>query len=159
MVDNNTVMEHGRCMECGARETDGLSCYEMFGFPLVWEHNDPELYAQHFWLVSCYMLQHSSNYTEEGNKNLIRLFTEAYDNNWDTAFILRKNRELVKNSGKIANPIPNEDRQRKLRMWSMTIEDIYLGGEKNAIQNITKWKDQIRNELKQVNKKIIIIGR
>ena len=45
MVDNSTVMKEGKCIECGARKTDGLSCYEMFGFTLVWEHNDPELWS------------------------------------------------------------------------------------------------------------------
>lgn len=149
MVDNNTVMESGRCIECGARETDGLSCYEMFGFPLVWEHNDPKLYALHFWLVSCYMIQHPSNYTEEGYKYMVKLFTEAYDNNWDTAYILRKNRELVKNIDRVASHIPNKERVRTLREWPMTIEDIYLGGEEKAIENIIKWKEKIRHELKK----------
>lgn len=51
MVDNNTVMKFGRCIECGTRETDGFSCYELFGFPLVWEHNDPKLYELHFLLL------------------------------------------------------------------------------------------------------------
>ncbi|RAR40604.1 hypothetical protein DP091_28105 [Paenibacillus sp. MDMC362] len=36
MVDHRTVMESGRCMEYGAKEIDGFSCYELFGFPLVW---------------------------------------------------------------------------------------------------------------------------
>jgi hypothetical protein len=62
MVDNNTVMKFGRCIECGTRETDGFSCYELFGFPLVWEHNDPKLYELHFWLVSCYMIQHPRSF-------------------------------------------------------------------------------------------------
>ena len=72
----------------------------------------------------------------------------AYDNNWDTPYILEKNREIVKSVGKITNPIPSQERQRELRLWPMTIEDIYLGGEKNAIQNINKWKEKIRNELR-----------
>lgn len=148
MVDNNTVMKAGRCMECGARETHGFSCYELFGFPLVWEHNDPKLYALHFWLVSCYMIQHPSNYTAEGYKHLVKLFIEAYDNNWYSAYILKKNREIVKSLGKITSSIPNAERHRELRQWPMTIEDIYLGGEDNAIANINKWKDEIRNELR-----------
>ncbi len=148
MVDNNTVMESGRCIECGAKEIDGFSCYELFGYPLVWEHNDPKLYALHFWLVACYMIQHPSNYTVEGYKNLVSLFTDAYDNNWDTAYILRRNREGLKNLSKITNPVPSNERNRKLRLWPMTIEDVYLGGEKNAIENIIKWKEKIRNELK-----------
>lgn len=148
MVDNNTVMKDGRCMECGARETDGFSCYELFGFPLVWEHNDPKLYALHFWLVACYMIQHPSNYTAEGYKHLVKLFIEAYDNNWDSAYILKKNREIIKSLGKITSSIPSSERHRELRQWPMTIEDIYLGGEDNAIANINKWKNEIRNQLR-----------
>nr|WP_288824978.1 DUF5946 family protein [uncultured Clostridium sp.] len=148
MVDNNTIMKEGICIECGNRERDGLSCYEQFGFPLVWEHNDPKLYALHFWLVSCYMIQHSSNYTEEGYKLLVNLFIDAYDNDWDTPYILKKNREIIKSVSKITNPISSKERNRELKHWSMTIEDIYLGGEQNAIVNINKWKEKIRNELK-----------
>lgn len=147
MVDNRTVMESGRCMECGAAEINGFSCYELFGFPLVWEHNDPELYALHFWLVSCYMIQHPSNYTEEGYRHLARLFMDAYDHDWDTAYILKRNRELMKNVDKLTNPLPNKDRKRERAFWSMTIEDIYLGGEQHAIANIIRWKKQIRHEL------------
>ncbi|UVI29041.1 DUF5946 family protein [Paenibacillus spongiae] len=147
MVDQNTVMESGRCIECGAKAIDGLSCYEQFGFPLVWEHRDPELYALHFWLVSCYMIQHPSNFTEEGYEKLVHLFKEAYDHGWEPAYILKKNREMTANISKISNPIPNKDRRRQLRKWSMTIEDIYLGGEDQAINNIIKWKNLLRSEL------------
>lgn len=149
MVDNNTVMESGRCIECGSKETDGFSCYELFQLPLVWEHNNPKLYELHFWLVSCYMIQHPSNFTEEGYKHLINLFIDAYDNNWDTPYILKKNREIVKTMSKITNPVPSNERKRKLKHWSMTIEEIYLGGEQNAIMNINIWKDVIRSELKR----------
>lgn len=149
MIDNNTVMKFGRCIECGTTETDGYSCYELFGFPLVWEHNDPKLYELHFWLVSCYMIQHPSNFTEEGYAHLVDLFIDAYDNNWDNSYILKRNREIVKSLGKITNNISNNERKRQLKPWSMTIEDIYLGGEENAIENINKWKDQIRNEIRR----------
>lgn len=133
--------------ECGARETDGFSCYELFGFPLVWEHNDPKLYGLHFWLVACYMIQHPSNYTEEGYEHLVNLFINAYDKNWDTQYILKKNREIIKSVGKITNPVSGLERKRELKLWSMTIDDIYLGGEQNAIANINKWKEYIRKEL------------
>jgi Family of unknown function (DUF5946) len=149
MVDNHTWMENGKCMECGAKEIEGLSCYEMFQFSLVWEHNDPELYALHFWLVTCYMIQHPSNYTEEGYHLLVNLFTEAYDNEWPTDYILHKNRELVPKINKITNPLPNNKRKRISRNWSMTIEDIYLGGEENAIKKIKKWKEQVRKDLEK----------
>lgn len=149
MVDNHTWMENGKCMECGAKEIDGLSCYEMFQFPLVWEHNATDLYALHFWLVSCYMIQHPSNYTEEGYNLLVNLFTEAYDNEWPTDYILQKNRELVSKINKITNPLPNNKRKRISRNWSMTIEDIYLCGEEHAIEKIKKWKEQVRIDLEK----------
>ncbi|UKJ83747.1 hypothetical protein H1W83_29200 (plasmid) [Priestia megaterium] len=148
MVDNNTVMKSGKCIECGANEIDGLSCYEMFQFPLVWEHNDPNLYDLHFWLVSCYMIQHPSNYTKGGYNLMINLFKSAYDNKWATGYILRKNRELVSNVAKITNPLPSHKRKRVFRRWSMTIESIYIGGENNAINNINIWKETIRKDLK-----------
>ncbi|WP_071393337.1 DUF5946 family protein [Bacillus tuaregi] len=147
MVDNNTMMKDRKCMECGAKETDGFSCYEMFQFPLVWEHNDPELYALHFWLVSCYMIQHPSNYTKEGYQLMVNLFTEAYDHEWPTDYILRKNRELLVKIDKITNPLPNNKRKRIYKNWSMTIEDIYISGEENAISKIKRWKEQVRTEL------------
>jgi len=151
MVDNNTVMHNKVCIECGARETDGFSCYELFGFPLVWEHNDPKLYEQHFWLVSSYMIQHPSNFTQEAYKRLVNLFIDAYDNNWKTPYILDKNREFAKSVSKISNPVASNERKRELKHWYMTIEDIYLGGEQNAITNINKWKDHIRSEINSEN--------
>jgi hypothetical protein len=148
MVDNNTVMMAGKCIECGTSEMDGHSCYEMFQYPLVWEHNDPKLYDLHFWLVSCYIIQHPSNFTKVGYDNLINLFIGAYDNNWDTDYIFRKNKELVSNVGKITNPLPKHKRKRVFRRWAMTIENIYCGGESNAINNINLWKKIIRKDLK-----------
>lgn len=147
MVDHTTIMKNGPCMECGALELDQYSCYEQFGFPLAWEHQDPELYALHFWLVSCYMIQHPSNYTDAGYDQLVDLFRDAYDNDWDAATILRENRERIQTVGKITNPLPSEERCRSLRSWTRTINDIYIGGEAMAIDNIKKWRDAIRREL------------
>lgn len=31
----------------------------------------------------------------------------------------------------------------------MTIEDIYLGGEQNAIENVKKWKERVRDDLRR----------
>jgi hypothetical protein len=150
VVNNNTVMEDGKCIECGANQVEGHSCYEMFQSPLVWEHNDPNLYALHFWLVSCYMIQHPSNFTKDGYKQLVNLFIAAYDGRWKTNYILRKNREMVANAGKITNPSPNQERKSKYRKWSMTIEDIFIGGEEEAIGTINKWKEHIRMDLKNI---------
>ncbi|WP_174819226.1 DUF5946 family protein [Paenibacillus lautus] len=95
------------------------------------------------WISRC-----PGNKGAKGYRLLVDLFTDGYDHDWDTAYILKKNRELVTKVGKITNPLPNNERKRKSKFWSMTIEDIYLGGETNAIANIIKWKEQIRCELK-----------
>ena len=78
---------------------------------------------------------------------MIELFTDAYDNKWPTDYILRKNRQLVSKIDKITNPLPNIKRKRLFKNWSMTIEDIYLGGEENAINNIKEWKKKVRMDL------------
>lgn len=147
MFDNPVVMKKGRCVECGGHEQDGYACDEMFHFPLAWEHNDPQLYALHFWLVACYIIQHPSIYTTEAYKHLVDLFKEAYDNQWDTAYILKKSREKIKGINHIATPLKSKKRQRVAKECSFTIGNIYIGGEENAIENIKKWKDSIRNEL------------
>jgi hypothetical protein len=141
-------MESGCCVECGAKEQDGLICSEQFGYLLAWEHNDPKLYALHFWTVSNYMLQHPSHYTKEGYEHLKRLFCDAYDYDWDSSYILEKNREVTsKKNFKIVNPTPFLERVRVLRNWTMTVSDVYAVGETNAIENVKKWRGYIRSEL------------
>lgn len=146
MVDS--IMESGYCVECGAAEQDGLSCSEQFGYLLAWEHSVPNLYALHFWTVSNYMLQHPSHFTKEGYDLTKSLFCDAYDYNWETSYILQKNREVTTNKTfKIVNPIPFLERARVLREWTMTVSDVYTEGENNAIENVKKWRDSIRTEL------------
>ncbi|MDL2215486.1 DUF5946 family protein [Ruminococcaceae bacterium OttesenSCG-928-N02] len=146
MTDNRSVSQNGVCLECGGHSVQGLTCWQMMQYPLAWEHNDPKLYELHFWLVSCYMLQHPSNYTSQGHDALKKLFYDAYKNDWQTSYILKANREMTRNM-KITNPIPNEKRKRKLVRWPVTIRDIYAGGEACAISNILKWRDSIYEHL------------
>lgn len=146
MIDS--IMKDGFCVECGGKEQEGLSCSEQFGYLLAWEHNDPRLYALHFWAVSSYMLQHKSHFTREGYVLTQKLFCDAYDHNWETDYILKKNRELTTNKNfKIANPVPFLERERVSKQWTMTMSDIYTDGEKNAIENVLKWRKSIRSEL------------
>lgn len=53
------------------------------------------------------------SYTEEGYRLLADLFTNAYDHDWDTAHILKKNRESVTKVGKLTNPLPHHERNHK----------------------------------------------
>jgi hypothetical protein len=143
-------MESGYCVECGAKEQDGLSCSEQFGYLLVWEHNDPKLYDLHFWTVSNYMLQHPSHYTKEAYEHLKRLFCDAYDYNWDNSYILKRNREAAATTNKnvkIVNPTLFLQRVRVLREWTITVNDVYAAGEKDVIENVKKWREHIRTEL------------
>lgn len=150
MIDNSSVSQNGVCIECGAKEIDGLTCWDMMQYPLTWEHNDPQLYELHFWLVACYMLQHPSNYTSDAYQALKNLFKSAYENGWPTQYILKVNREMTRNL-KISNPIFNDKRERKLVEWSVTISDIYCGGESKAIDNIKKWRDSVMKHIDQPN--------
>lgn len=84
MFDHKARIENGYCVECGAQLQEGYRYDEMFHYPLAWEHNDPKLYALHFWLVACYVIQHPSMYTQEAYAHLIDLFKQAYDEEWKT---------------------------------------------------------------------------
>lgn len=144
MID--TIMKDGFCIECGAKEEDGLSCWEQLGYLLAWEQNNPKLYALHFWTVSRYMLQHPSNFTKEGCALTKKLFRDACDYNWETPYILKKNREVTTNKTfKIVNPIPVAEKVRVLTKWDMTVNDVYAAGEKNAIEKgasvESKWRE------------------
>ena len=142
-----TIMKDGICAECGTMEQDGLSCSEQFGYLLAWEHNDPALFALHFWTVSCYLLQHRSYYTTEAYDDLVGLFRDAYDNGWSNSRILKRNRSLTERSKiKITNPVPIEQRQMDLRHWPMTVGDVYAAGEPNAVEQIKKWRNTIRRD-------------
>lgn len=83
-------MKDGFCIECGAKEEDGLSCWEQLGYLLAWEQNNPKLYALHFWTVSRYMLQHPSNFTKEGCALTKKLFRDACDYNWGNSLYFEK---------------------------------------------------------------------
>lgn len=86
----------------------------MFHFPLAWEHNDPELYDLHFWLVSCYLIQHPSIYTVEAYDHLVDLFKRADDKHWPTSYILQQNRAKLKGTSVVMNTVERDKRQFKL---------------------------------------------
>jgi|HigsolmetaAR203D_1030402.scaffolds.fasta_scaffold00226_20 hypothetical protein len=141
----DVIMENGICTECGAKEADGLSCRDQFGNLLAWEQYNSELRDLHFWNVSCYMLQHPSNFTKEGYELTKKLFCDAYDHNWGTSYILKKNREMTTNKTfKIVNPVPFAERVRVLTTWDLTVHDVYAAGEKNAVENVLRWRKVIR---------------
>lgn len=143
----DSVMKDGFCAECGAKEEDGLSCAEQFGILLSWEQDNPGLYALHFWTVSCYMLQHPSHFTEDGYALTRKLFCDAYDLNWETSYILKKNREATTNKTfKITNPVPAAERVRTLTKWDMTVSDVYHAGKDDAIEHVLRWKKAVRDQ-------------
>jgi hypothetical protein len=147
MFDHKVRIEKGRCVECGAHMLDGYRCDEMFHYPLAWEHNDPELYALHFWLVSCYIIQHPSIYTQEAYDHLIDLFKRAYDEKWNTEMIVQQNREKLKEIPLVVNPVKEIEIPDVRKEWSSTIADIYLDGEEKAIESIKYWRDCVRKEM------------
>lgn len=145
----DVVMRDGLCTECGAKEVDGLSCWDQFGYLLSWEQYNPELAALHFWTVSSYMLQHPSNLTEAGYALTKQLFCDAYDHNWETSYILQKNRELTTNKTfKIKNPVPPAERFRTLTSWAMTVNDVYSAGEPASVQSVLAWSKAIREQFR-----------
>ncbi len=80
--------------------------------------------------------------TLEGCALTKKLFRDACDYNWETPYILKKNREVTTNKTfKIVNPIPVAEKVRVLTKWN----DVYAAGEKNAIEKgasvESKWRE------------------
>jgi hypothetical protein len=55
------------CPECGAIQTEAMTCQTAFDTFLILEFSDPAYGAVHFLTVGCFMLQHG-RYSDEGIK-------------------------------------------------------------------------------------------
>lgn len=134
------------CPECGAPAADGLSCWEMLGMLLAWEHQDPELLAEHFLTVASYNLQHPAQFSEAALAGLRSAYIEHLDNAVAVAEIRRRVGQVAAGAARVLKPAP--ERHPVLRQWSMTIADVYLPDRPNrAAERVRAWAACIRREL------------
>jgi hypothetical protein len=145
-------MEHGAnqetatCPECGAAMVEGLSCWEQLGYVLTWEYNDPELAAQHFLTVASYNIQHPAQFTDEAIAGLRAAFIDHLDNGTSVRELRRRASNTYEGHRRVLKE--EADRKPVLRLWSITIADVYVPGRpEGAAARVKAWAAGIRSEL------------
>jgi hypothetical protein len=138
-------MTSGACPECRGRPVDGLACQEMFEALLAWEWQDPALGAVHFLTVSSYLLQHPATLTADALAAIRSAFAAVVDGVMTVEQVRARHARLF----------AGERRARKAegelcpqaRTWSMTIADVYTGGQPGAAGRVAQWAQAIRDEM------------
>jgi len=125
---------------------NGMSCWEMLGAIIVWEAQDPELLAEHFLTVASYNLQHPAQLTEAALSGLRSVFIERLDRGLGIAEIGRRVGAAAAGATRVRKP--EAERYPVLRLWSLTIADVYLPDQPHgAAERVRAWAMAIRREL------------
>lgn len=146
LMDTTTDLYKTTCPECGAPVVDGLSCWEQLGAILAWEWQDPDLLAVHFLTVASYNLQHPAQFTDEVFAGLRVAFIEHLDQGVTMAEIRRRVSAVAKGKTRILKP--EAERRPILRLWPLTIADVYLPDQPHgAADRVRAWAAAIRRGL------------
>lgn len=138
------AIPRGACAECGGPFIDGLVCREMFETLLAWEWQDPELGAVHFLTVSSYLLQHPASLTEEAARGLLATFAQVLNGDMTIAQVRAQAARAYDGASRVRRPAHEVQPQR--RTWSMTVADVYAGGQAGAAERVKTWAQVIRAE-------------
>ena len=145
-MSDQTQFHEEHCPECGAPRLNGLSCWEILGMLLAWEHDDAELRAEHFLTVACYNLQHPAQFSEGALAGLRAAFIEHLDHGLDIAEIRRRVGKATAGATRVLQP--EAERQPVLRQWTMTIADVYLPDQpQRAAERVRAWAAVIRRAI------------
>ena len=134
------------CPECGAPEVEGFTCWEQLGAILAWEWQDPELAAIHFLTVVSYNLQHPAQFTEAALAGLREQFIAHLDQGVPVSEIRRRIGKTAAGATRVLKP--EAERIPVLRLWTMTIADVYIPYQpEGAAGRVKQWAACIRQEL------------
>ena len=148
-MSNRDVTEgqYATCAECGATDLDGLDCQGMFGVLLAWEWQDPELLSVHFLTVGSYQLQHPASLTDDAVDGLRTAFSRFLDGELTTEQIRAQTASAYDGAGRVRRRAG--DIQPRLRTWSMTVADVYAGGQAGAAARVRDWAQVVRSQGEQ----------
>jgi hypothetical protein len=118
----------------------------MLGAILAWEYHDPELMAEHFLTVASYNLQHPAQFTEAALAGLCAAYIDHLDHGLAVAQIRRRVGKASAGATRVLKP--EAERRLVLRLWPMTIADVYLPDQpQGAAERVRMWAAVIRQEL------------
>lgn len=138
------ALTRGTCAECGGRFIDGLECREMFEALLAWEWQNPALGAVHFLTVSSYLLQHPVSLTGEAASGLLTAFTQILSGEMTITQVRAQATRAYDAASRVRRPA--HELRPQFRGWSMTVADVYAGGQACAAEGVKAWAQIIRTE-------------
>ncbi|NJM07939.1 hypothetical protein HC891_19715 [Candidatus Gracilibacteria bacterium] len=138
-------MAISQCPECGAIYSQELSCWDVLGLIIAWEYADADLLREHFLTVASYNFQHPTQFTDTALVSLWSAYTEYLDNQLALAEIRRRVGQAHQGATRVLKPAA--ERSPSLRRWTMTIADVYDGGQaEGAAERVRAWARSIRDE-------------
>ena len=145
-MNDSATDAYSVCPECGARLTDGLSCWEQLGYLIAWEATDPALRAEHFLLVASYNLQHPAQFTDDALSNLRAGFVDRLDSGVAVSELRRRASRQFEGKTRVLRPA--SERMPVRRAWALTIDSVYLPDQpEGAADRVRSWAEAIRREL------------
>ena len=145
-MSEHTQSHEPACPECGAPGVEGMTCWEMLGAIGAWEFLDPELMAEHFLTVASYNLQHPAQFTDAAVAGLRAAFIDRLDHGVAIVEIRRRVGRAAAGATRVLRPAA--ERHPVLRLWSMTIADVYLPDHpQGAAARVRAWAAAIRREM------------
>lgn len=138
-------MDH-MCPECGALWPEGFSCEQAFHALLAQEWQDPDLQAEHFFLVACYNLQHPASFTDEALKNLQQGLFARLETGLSILDLRKRAEARFNGSNRVKKP--EAERQVQLRRWTFTLVDVYAEGAlEGAAERVRDWANAIHQQV------------
>lgn len=134
------------CPECGARSVEGMDCWGQLGAILAWEWQDAALAAEHFLTVASYNLQHPAQFKEEALEWLRSAYIDHIDHGLPPDEIRRRMSRQYDGAKRVLKP--EAERRPVLRVWAMTIADVYIPDRpQGAAARVRAWGKAIRSQL------------
>lgn len=145
-MDDGPAKNPVTCPECGAPTIGGVTCWEQLGAIIAWEYADPELLAEHFLTVAAYNLQHPAQFTADALEGLRSAFIDRLDMNVSVETLRRRAARMYNGPQRVLRD--EASRQPVLRLWKMTIADVYLSNQpQGGAKRVRVWAACIRSEL------------
>jgi hypothetical protein len=152
-IRHNMHMHTAKCSECGLVWLDEINCQDRFHQMLYWEAEDPHLWEVHHLMVLCFHLQHPSLISQKGleeAKKLLAAFVEKGIQPQQIRDMNRVRLDSGKRDWKIHGSPDSPGSYGKPVRWTMNIENIIEGGEKDYIENIRRWAQSVHESLMDI---------
>jgi hypothetical protein len=139
-------MVPGSCPECGSYPESGLTCRQVFEAALALEYENPRVFGRvHHFTVTCYNLQHPSQYTPDALDLMEKGLRELVKGDIQPADLRAVMGRTFSGSQKV---VRKEPAPARLRRWNRTTADLVIDGGADAfVESVRQWARSIVEEM------------